>query len=497
MLSRLHLLVLSALAFVQPLAASAVTYRELTPELPSRTPLPEGKRVPAGWPAFAVGSEPVRLRLGGAPVAGESWFRLTTAVDDRELREIEVRAGNADGAFLGILDLRYAHAIETFQLPLTAETAAIVAREGVVLRLRGSGPPLWFFGAPASAGHSSELPIEFRPHLMHAGEATDRLAEFRNRFGSLASLQTFGWMQGCVFDGLYDLGLRPGGQRYQEAAQAHWRVFLPTPGRLVYESPRSAPMDGRVYGIEGGLPFADLVRRDQASPVVDLFVSFARKHVRADGAIQDGDTLSAEGSYTVGYPLAEIAAARRDRDLGELALVQLRLRSERLWHDGAIWLRRTDADVRTFRAWARGVTWHALGVARSIAPLRELGLNTAELELELRRVAAWVLPLQRPDGLWACYIEDRDRGLPDTSGSAGIAAALAIGHRAGVLAPEAMTAARRTVPALVAQLTPDGILGGAAQSNRGGEALQRSDYRVLSQMGMGLLAQLLAATEER
>jgi hypothetical protein len=53
-------------------------------------------------------------------------------------------------------------------------------------------------------------------------------------------------------------------------------------------------------------------------------------------------------------------------------------------------------------------------------------------------------------------------------------------------------AAVRALDGVTRNLTADGLLHGAAQSNRGGEALQRSDYRVISQMGMGLLAQLEA-----
>ena len=34
-----------------------------------------------------------------------------------------------------------------------------------------------------------------------------------------------------------------------------------------------------------------------------------------------------------------------------------------------------------------------------------------------------------------------------------------------------------------------------SQSNKGDEGLQRSDYRSISQMGMGLMAQLIAAIE--
>jgi hypothetical protein len=475
---------------------AATAYHPLKPAAPAATPLPAGKRIPAGWSAFPVGTTPALLRLPATLPSGPATLRLTTALDDREPRHVEVRLPGPDARPLGTLDLRYAHAIETFQLVLSADVVAAARVHGLELRLRTPGAPLWFFAPAASAASfAPALPPEFHPHLLTVSGTPDRLAEFKTRFGSLASLQTFGWMQGCVFDGLHDLGAGPDGARFLAAREAQWRVFVPTRDRLIYENPRSEPADNRVYGIEGGLPYADLARREPASLHVDRFVAFARQRLRADGAIQDGDTLSAEGSYTIGYPLAVIAAARRDRALAEIALNQLRLRAARLWHDGAVWLRRTDQDQRTFRAWARGVAWHALGVARSIAPLRAAGVATTELETELRRLAAWVLPLQRADGLWACFIEEREQQLPDTSGSAGIAAALALGHRSGTLDDDAATAARRALAGLLPHLTPDGLLAGAAQSNRGGEALQRSDYRVLSQMGMGLLAQLLAALD--
>lgn len=494
---------------------AAPAYHVLAP-VPATAPvlLPKGKRVPAGWPAFAVGADPVVLRLaagggagaadGGAAGSGPARLRVTTALDDREPRRVEVALAGPGGARLGELDLRFAHAIETFELEVP--DAAEVARRGVTLRLLGSGAPLWFFGGASGGGGAGgdrtaaatgaqaaapALPVEFQPHVLGVPAGTDRLAEFRVRVGSLASLQTFGWMEGCVLDGLFDLAQRIPAGPYAAARDAHWRIFLPDGRRLIYENPRSEPADDRVYGIEGGLPFADLARRDPRHPFVERFIAFARTRTRADGAIQDGNTLSAEGTYTIGHPLAVMAAVRWEPALADLARTQLRLRAERLWGDGALWLRRMDDNRRTFRGWARGVAWHALGVSRSIEPLRVHGATTAE-EAELRRIAAWVLPLQRTDGLWACFLEERERGRPDTSGSAGIATALALGARLGVLGPDAGAAARRTLTGLEAHLTPDGLLGGAAQSNRGGEDLQRSDYRVLSQMGMGLMAQLLA-----
>jgi len=82
------------------------------------------------------------------------------------------------------------------------------------------------------------------------------------------------------------------------------------------------------------------------------------------------------------------------------------------------------------------------------------------------------------------------------SGSAGIAAALARGVRSGVLAAEILDNAQVTWRGLQAHLCVDGMLDGGVQSNRGGEALQRGDYRVLTLLGTGLMGQLAAALGE-
>ncbi len=454
----------------------------------------EGKRVPLGWPVFAL--EPgraVRLTLppSARPLGAKARFRLTTGVDDRIERTIVVATGS--GRSLGTLDLRYAHAIEIFELALTAPDADAVAREGIELTLTGEGPPLWFFDQAAS---DSRLPVEYQPHLMMAATGVDPQEAFHRRFASLASLQTFGWMEGCILDGLRDLARRfTDDPRYEAARRAHWEIFRGADGELIYETPRSGPVANAVYGIEGGLPFADLALAEPNHPWVDLFLAFAQREMRPDGLIQDHGTTSAEGSYTIAFPLAAIAKARGDADLGALAVRQLLLRRDRLWHEGEVWLRSHDDGSWTFRGWARGVAWHFLGLVRSLEVLRDVpGCDVSEIEAEIRRVAAWVGPLQRADGLWPVYVGDPAAHI-DTSGTAGIAAALAMGVNLGVLPEGDLERARRARQAVMGFLTPDGFLGGVAQSNRGGEALQRSDYRVLSQMAMGLLAQLIAATE--
>jgi rhamnogalacturonyl hydrolase YesR len=129
--------------------------------------------------------------------------------------------------------------------------------------------------------------------------------------------------------------------------------------------------------------------------------------------------------------MAVLAAQRGDGDLARLAAEQLRVRQRRLWHDGALWLRHTDRDQRTFRNWARGVAWYFLGLVRATEALHAF-MDTAEFEVEVRTTAKFVRSLQRADGLWSCFL-DAAATAPDTSGSAGIAAALARGARAGWL----------------------------------------------------------------
>jgi lysophospholipase L1-like esterase len=417
-----------------------------------------------------------------APEGGR--LRVTTGADGREEKVIAVRLA-CSGELLGSLDLRFAHAVEPFELPLSASAFAAALREGVRLSLERGSSPCWLFapGVPLGAA-------VLAPHLLPETHG-DRQAAFFDRLASLATLQTFGWMEGCVLDALHDLRAVAADPRWEAALQAHLAVFGLPVGPLVYEDPKGRPADGRITGIEDTLPFAVLAKREPQTAVLDQALTFWREHTTADQAISDGDLLSAEGSYTVAYPLAVLASGRYDAGLAALAATQVRLRRDALHTADGLWLRRSADGVHTFRWWARGVAWYLLGLIRSLEHLRDL-CDIADLQAEVQVVAEQVLAWQRADGLWGCFLDDPASGC-DTSGSAGIAAALARAAARGWLAPTAEAAARRTWQGLLAHLTPDGLLGGAAQSNRGGEALQRGPYRVLSPMGMGLMGQLTAA----
>jgi len=458
------------------------------------SPVPSPLRAPFGWPVVALGAG-VPLTLSwpadAAPTGDGGWLRFSTAVDDREDRTVTARVTDT-GEPLGEIELRWTPSLTPSQLRLTSAQIAAAQRGGVTLAVPQKNRPLWLFG--------SELPAEARawaPHLLLDGPAGERppdpAAAFFAALASPASLQPFGWMEGCVLDGLYDLRERTGAPRFHRALQAHLDAFLPRDGKLVYENPRGEIADGTINTIEAALPFAVFAKIDPAHPLLGLATDFWRAHTTKAGVIQDGETLSAEGAYTVAYPMAVLAAQRGDGDLARLAAEQLRVRQRRLWHDGALWLRHTDRDQRTFRNWARGVAWYFLGLVRATEALHAF-MDTAELEAEVRTTAKFVRSLQHADGLWSCFLDDAAPApAPDTSGSAGIAAALARGARAGWLDEADHAAAVRAWRALLGYVAPDGLLGGAAPSNRGGETLQRSAHRVLSPMGMGLMGQLAAA----
>lgn len=445
-------------------------------------------RAPFGWPVLRIEpgvSLPVRPVVPEQAAPRGGWLRVTVSVDDREEKLLSVRLPSS-GRELGVIDLRYAHSLEPFQLVLSAADYAAVASEGVVLSLTQATYSIQLLDL--------ELPDDAAPLAprLVPDVASDRVAEFFDRLASRSSVQTFGWMEGCVLDGLHDLHVATSEPRWRATIDAHFALFFTPDNRLVYESPRGHPSDDVIYGIEGSLPFAQLAKIAPEHPWIERALEFFHRRLNADGTFTHPETVTAEGSYTIAYPLAVIAQGRGDAALAELAANVLRVRRASLRRPDGLWLRHHDDDSRTFRSWARGVAWYLLGLGRSLEHLEGL-TDTTDLKTEFLAAAEWALGYQRADGLWGCFI-DEDATYFDTSGSAGIAAAFARGVRAGLLPSERFTsAANRCLDALPAHLTPDGFLGGTAQSNRGGEALQRSSYRVLAPMAMGLMGQLYAA----
>ncbi len=450
--------------------------------------VPEGKRVSFGLDAIPVLPDGILTRLYWSAASSdvESRLRLMIALDVREEVLIEVIALQTEKV-IGTLDIRYAYVCQPFEMLLNPEQTASALLDGVGLRMVQGTKALWFFNAVVP-----ETTL-FRPHLLtRAGGAP--LQHFYQRLTSLDSIQPFSWMEGCVLDGLLDLShSNATSANAQLSLKAHLEQFIDSKKRLFYEDPQSRPVDDRIYGIEGTLPFAAIAETWPNHRLIEQVVSFWRMRITENGAIVDGGTLSAEGSYTIAYPLALIAQQKNDPELLDLALRQLILRRDYLVHENGLYLRYHQDGTRSFRNWARGCAWYMLGLARTLIWLGKDSV-TAELRAEFERVAAWIKAYARSDGLWSCFVDEHEVAV-DTSGSAGIAAALALGAKNGLLDESYRVLAAQTFESLQTYLTPDGLLTGVAQSNRGGEALQRSDYRVISQMGMGLMGQLAAALE--
>jgi unsaturated rhamnogalacturonyl hydrolase len=443
-----------------------------------------GRRCPFGWPAACVAPD-AALRLtwpAGARVSGPAVFRITVALDDRDQKVLDVVSGRT-GERLGRVDVRFADPHQRFGLPLDRDRARRALAEGVDVRLARGGAPLWVFtGPPAPARH--------RPHLLPATAGAERAQLFR-RLAAVDSVQPFGWMEGCVLDALTDMAITfpDAGAALVRAALRHLVLYLGR-GRLEYEDPRGRVADGRIYGVEATLPFATVARLRPRHPALELALDAWRTRTDGDGCVRDGPT-TAEGGYTVGYPMAVIARRRGSPELARAAARQQLVRRERLLGAGDLHLRQLEDGRRTFRHWARAYAWYLLGLVRTA---RELDgrASTADLWTAARATARTVAEAQAPDGLWSCFVDSPESG-PEASGSAGIAAALALGHEAGGLDRRAAASAARAWSGLSARLTADGWLGGSSQANKGGEALQRGGYRVISGSGTGLMGQLGAA----
>jgi hypothetical protein len=464
----------------------------------SEIAFPVGQRMPFGLRALGLGPKErpttVVVRWDG-PAAERiqghgARLRIRSAADFRDEKQVEATLA-VSGTPLGAFDIRNPYPLQPFEIALSADQAKAAIVEGVRFRQTAGARPFWI--ACPVVGEAAAEPT-FPPHLL-VERPSDRLGEFTRRMTSLASLQEFGWMEGCVLDGLWHArGLLPSGAA-AAAIELHLRRFLGPQGNLSYEGPQNLPGDNCVLNVETGLPFATLARvRPADDRLLTIFVDYCRNRLAVDGRMRPDhsqELYTAEGAYTLAYPLAAIARVRGDESLAEMAAGAAIARLDELAIGDDVWLR-ARGERRTYRNWARGFAWLLLGLART---MQELGDHASQPRLRagFRRVAEGALRRQQAsDGLWACFL-----GEPETKsecgGSAGIAAALAVGVREGWLGPECEAAARRARLGLHHHLTPDGFLAGVSQSNCCGEAFQRGGYRVIYPMAMGLLLQLEAA----
>jgi unsaturated rhamnogalacturonyl hydrolase len=128
-----------------------------------------------------------------------------------------------------------------------------------------------------------------------------------------------------------------------------------------------------------------------------------------------------------------------------------------LWSQGRGWLGVDDPRLSP-GAWSRGHGWLVRGMEQSLRHLPKESPFADQMRHWLRELAATLLALQSPQGLWHTLLNrPKSDSLPDTSGSAMIAHHLALAWLRGDLEGERVRRAMdRAFEGLAAQITPKG-----------------------------------------
>jgi unsaturated rhamnogalacturonyl hydrolase len=481
-------------------------YIPLTPLSPSPPALPPEKRTIFGRPTFEITCERDVDLVPGSDASAvmppqrydHAWLQLTVGFDIREIYTIEARTipESGPGERIGELDLRYGYTLQPFRMEIPSDLVTEVLSRGLRLSLLSQAGGLQFLNESDAEGmpwQSPEPQPGWGPGVYFEGThqpAADPGARLEKLLSSPFALQPFGWMEGCVLDGIRNLYSE---KESTEIIRKHLSMFTDDSGMLYYEDARSRAKHGVYPGIEYTLPAAAFARVDPASPAVEAALAFWKKECDGDGLVTDEEFVSAEGCYTLAYPMALVGTLREDAGLVRLAKRQLDIRWRLLRSPHALQLRFSRGPIETYRGWARAYAWFMLGLAYAVPLIEELESATELRSMARRLTEETSAALVSETGLFACFLNEELP--PDTSGSAGIGAAVAVAVRAGIVESEYWSLAKRVADGLDPHIAEDGLLGGVAQSNRGGEALQRSSYRVFSQMGSGLAAQLYGVLE--
>lgn len=479
--------------------ATSQAYRYLMAHVAKKqTTLPNGKYIAFDWAFSEIPTEQEGVKLtwnGSLPLKEESVrLRLTSTTDVREDVLLMVKTA-VSGKVIGELDIRFAMYLQPFEFPIPAADVPAVLSEGLTLTMAKGTKPFWFFSRGDNGQPST--PTAYLPHLLiynktDVANKTGQPDHWKDRLLSLESVQAFGWMEGCVMDGLYELS-RTGRwvDRAKLVLQQHLDLFFAN-NNLIYANLNNHKAVGIINTVESILPFAILAQTNPGHPLLQTAIEFCEKHANAEGVIADGTgtdrMVKTEECYTVSYPLAVLAKTLNRPDLAQLAIQTALARVRLLTREGSIYQRGTEGGTLFFDNWSRGVVWHLFGLVKTLAHLPATD-GTKPLHDALQKAVEQILPYQQPNGLWYCFMHQPETGF-ETSGTAGIAAALTYGVQKNLLPKTVLRAVEKAKTGLKPYFTPDGYLSGTAQGNKGGDSLQRNGFRVISPYTLGFLAHL-------
>jgi unsaturated rhamnogalacturonyl hydrolase len=454
-------------------------------------PLPKNKSIPFDWNYAEIPSKGEGLKFSWSINIKDYeiknlYLRITSGTDIREEVEVSVLLAKSK-IVLAKLKMDYAHYFQPFQFLIPPEFQNQVLSEGVLLTKSKGENPVWIF-----IGNDNKTPDVLSPHLFLANDFKDH-NQWKKRLLSTDSIQTFGWMEGCVLDGIYDcLKKDPGSS---SVFIAHLNQYFDKTN-FFYEAYNNERALNTINNVESLLPFAMLAKANPKHPAIDTAIAYCIKNADEKGNITDEKNgkkvAKTEECYTVSYPLAMLSRQFNRPDLMKLAIATLQYRYQFLESESQVFQRMVIPKDKFFSNWGRGIVWLLLGSVKTI-PLLPEGEEKEELKNKLKRTVELVLSLQQENGLWFCFINDPKTGI-ETSGSAGIAAALAFGYKNGLLDKKSKQAAQKAREGLIPFLTADGLLTATSQVNKGGEVLQREGFRVISNYTLGFLGILEAAS---
>jgi unsaturated rhamnogalacturonyl hydrolase len=451
--------------------------------------LPTDNYIAFDWVFSVISAENEGIKLSWnqtIPQKNESArLRITSATDVREELIFEVKTA-VSGKKIADWDLRFAALMQPFELPIPKEDLQAVFKEGIILKMIKGTKTFWFF---SENNLQKNAPKAYLPHLLLYGKNTKKDA-WKDRLLSLDSLQTFGWQQGIVWDGLLELS-KNSSQAKKVLLQQLDLYFAQN--SLVYCNLNNVKTVEKIHTVESILPFAILAQTNPTHPLLKTAIEFCETHANAVGVIADGTgnnrMVKTEECYTVSYPLAVLAKTLNRPDLANLAIKTLQSRVLVLEKGNNIYQRGTEQGELFFENWSRGVAWYLLGLAKTLVHLPE-SADKNLLKNSFQKAVEKVILYQQANGLWFNFFHKPETGL-ETSGTAGIAAALMFGFQHGLLNENAKNKAIKAQIGLLPYLTPDGYLTGTAQVNKGGDALQKNGFRVISPYTLGFFAHLI------
>ncbi|MEI9849560.1 MAG: glycoside hydrolase family 88 protein [Sphingomonas sp.] len=188
----------------------------------------------------------------------------------------------------------------------------------------------------------------------------------------------------------------------------------------------------------------------------------ARGLAMADGQWSETtpDGLTAQARYwiddiwMIGALQVEAWRATREAKYLDRAALTARLYVARLQRPNGLFHHGPDAPF----FWGRGNGWVAAGLAEVLSELPERHPDYPAIVAGYRRMMAALLAHQAADGMWRQLIDHPD-AWKETSGTAMLGFAMAVGVKRGILADPAYAAAyRRAWSALAAYVGPDGRL---------------------------------------